>query len=114
MASVKGIIGAMSSNSVDVGVEVVVGRQHPGDDLGLTVITVREKRSQTSVDYAAGEDLALGRTAFSFEKTTGDASTGVRVFPVIHRQGQEIYPLALAFFRAGGNQHHGIAHADDG
>jgi hypothetical protein len=78
------------------------------------VVSIREERPQTAIDYPAGEDLAFGRSAFSFEEAAGDATAGIGVFTVIHREGQEVHALTLALFRARRDQNHGVAHADDG
>ena len=101
-------------DAVDVRAEFVVGRNHPGDDLGFAVVTIGEQRSETAVDQPAGEDLPFGRPSFAFEEAAGDAAAGVGVFAVVNCQGQEVDPLALAFLGARGDENHGVAHSDDG
>ena len=89
-----------------------VGRQHERNDLRLVAPAGREERTDRAVDHAAGEDFLLRRLAFTLEEAAGDAPRRVGVFPVVHRQRQEV-DVPRAGGSARGDQHHGIARPDD-
>ena len=96
-----------------VGVVLGVGRQHQRDDLGLVAPAVREERADRPVDQAAGEHFLLGRLAFALEESAGDAARRVGVFLVVDRQREEVDAFARVGRRAGGDEHHRVARADD-
>ena len=102
-----------AGNCQDVGVVLGVCGQQQGDDLSLVAPTGGEERSRRPVDQPAGEDLFFARFAFPLEEAARDSSRGIGVFAVVDGQGQEVDPLSRVCRRAGGDEDHGIAAADD-
>ena len=90
-----------------------VGREHERDDLRLVAPAVREERPDRAIDQAAREHFLLGRLAFALEEPAGDASRRVGVFLVVDGQRQEVDAFARVGGRAGGDEDHRVARADD-
>ncbi len=105
--------GPRAGDGQHVRVVVGVGREHQGDDLGLVMPAGREQRAQRPVDGPARQHFLLGRLPLALEEPAGDAARRVGVFPVVHGEGKEIDPLALGMVVAGGDEHDGVAVADD-
>ncbi len=96
----------------DVRVIHAVGGDRPGLDLDFVAIVGREQGANRPVDQARGEDF-LGRgAAFSLDESAGELAGGIDLFPVVHRQREEVEPFA-ARRGDGGHQAHGIAQPDD-
>ena len=72
-----------------VGVVVGVGRHDHRDDLRLVAPAGGEERPDRAVDQPAGEHFLFGRLALALEEAAGDASRGVGVFAVVHRERAE-------------------------
>ena len=90
-----------------------VGRQHERDDLRLVGPAGGEQRTDRPVDHAAGQRFLFGGLAFALEEAAGDAARGVGVFAVVDGERKEVDAFARAGRVAGGDEDHGVAHADD-
>ena len=97
-----------------VGIVFGVGREHEGDDLRLEAPSGGEERADRAVDQAARERFLLGGLAFALEEAARDAARRVGVFTVVDRERKEVDALAGARRVAGRDDHHRVAHADDG
>ncbi len=94
-----------------VGIVLGVRRKHQRDHLGFAAEAFLEQRPDGAVDLAAGENLLLRRPSFALDEAAGNASAGVGVLAVVHRQGEEIDAQAGIGVGAGGGQHHVIVGA---
>src|SRR5690606_19268679 len=75
----------------DVGVVLVVEREHSGDDLRLVLEAVDEERPNRTVDEAGGQRFLFGGTAFPFEVAAGDLPCRVGSFLIVHGQREEVH-----------------------
>ena len=73
----------------DVGVVLLVGRNHRHEDLDFVLEALGEHRPDRPVDDPGGQDFLVGRAPFAFEEATGDLARGVGLLPVLYRQGKE-------------------------
>ena len=96
----------------DVGVVLGVGGHQERDDLRLVAPAGREERPDRPIDQPAGEDFLFRGLAFALEEAAGNASRRIGVFAVVDRQRQEV-DVARACRARGGDEHHGVARADD-
>ncbi len=104
--------GGGSRDHQDVGVVLLVGGEDGADDLGLVAHALGEEGPQGPIGEAAGEYGLAGGPALAPEEAAGDLARRVQPLLVIYRQREEVRPLA-GIAHAGGDQHHGIAVADD-
>ncbi len=72
-----------------VGIVLLVGREHGGEDLDLVLEPLRKQRSDAAVDETAGQNFLVRRPAFPFEKTAGDFAGGVGLLPVLDGERKE-------------------------
>ncbi len=105
--------GGRAGEGEHVAVVVGIGRDHRRDDLRLEAPARREQRANRPVDDAARQRLFLGRLALALEEAARDAARGVGVLAIVDRQRQEIDAFAGTGRMTGGDEHHGVALADD-
>ena len=74
----------------DVGIVLLVVRQHGDGDLGIAAPAVGEQRPDRAVDQPRGQRVLFGRTAFALEIAARNAAGGVVFFGVIDGQRQEV------------------------
>ena len=82
--------------------------QHRDDDLDLVAQTLDEGRPQRPVDETADQDRLRRGATLATEERTGDLAGRVRTLFDIHREGEEVEPVARVLARAGGAQKHGV------
>ena len=98
-------------NAGNIGIVGGIRRQHHGDDLGLAAEAFGEQRPNRAIDLPAGQNLALAGTPFALDESARNASGGVGVLAVIHREGEEVDALAGIGVGASGGENHVIANA---
>ena len=89
--------------------DIRVLRQHRRDDLNLVVETVRKERPQRTINQARNQDLAFRLPTLAAKEAARDAASRIRLFLIIHGQGEEIltgFDITLARH---GDQHHGVS-----
>ena len=101
-------------DAAHVWIIICVGRQHEGNDLRLAAESFRKQGPHGPVNLPAGQNFALARTPFALDKSAGNASTGIGVLAVIHREREEIDALARVGIGHGGSEHDVVVQADDG
>ncbi len=89
----------------------LVGADHVDDDLRFVAETVRECRTQRSVDESAGENRLLARSAFATEERTGDLARGIRPFFDVDRQREKVDAVTHALCGVCGDEHGGFSDA---
>ncbi len=105
--------GGGAVHGQDVRIELLVGREHGGDQLGLAGIAVRKERPQRPVDQAAGEGLLLARPAdLAAEIAAGNAAGRIHALLVFDGQRQEAEVLGPLFGHHR-DQHLGVAGGHD-
>ena len=97
----------------NIGIVGRVRRQHHGDDLGLAAEAFWEQRPDRAIDLAAGQNFAFAGAPFALDESARDASGGVGVLAVVHREGEEVDALAGVGVGASGGENHVIANAHD-
>ena len=90
-----------------------VGREHERDDLRLVAPARGEERADRPIDEPARQHFLFGRLAFALEEAAGDPARRVGVFAVVDRQRQKVDALARVGGVAGGDEHDGVARADE-
>jgi hypothetical protein len=73
-----------------VGLNLAVVGHERADDLHLVPEALREHRADGTVDQAADQRLAFGRTTFALEEPAGDRAVGARAVHVVDRERQEV------------------------
>ncbi len=74
----------------DVGIVLLIVRQHGDDHLGVAAPAVGEQRTDRAVDQARGQRVLLGRTALALEVAAGNAAGRVVLLGVVDGQRQEV------------------------
>ncbi len=92
----------------DVGVVLLVGREHEASDLRLVHEAVREERTHGPVDLARREDLLLAGATLPLEEPARDLPGRVALLTVLHRQGKERKVGGVILHRDGA-QHHRVS-----
>ena len=86
--------GGGAVHGQDVRIELLVGGEDGGDQLGLAGVAVRKERPQRPVDQPAGEHLFLARPAdLAPEIAAGDAAGGIHPLLIFDGQRQEAQVL---------------------
>src|SRR5690554_2698615 len=93
-----------------IGHVLTIGREENHVHKYLGVVIVREEGSQHTVDESAGQYLSVGRSSFSFQEASGEASRGGKFLAVINRQRHEVGTRGGIFGCANGGQQHRVAH----
>ncbi len=101
-------------NGGHVGIILCVGRQHERNHLRLALEPLREQRPHRPVNHPAGQNFALARPPFAFDKSAGNSPAGIGVLAVVHGKWKEIDPLARLGIRDRGGKHHVVAYPHDG
>ena len=97
-----------------VGVVLLIGGEDGGDDLDVLVVAVRKQRTDRPVDQPGGQRLLLVRAPLALEEAAGDLPGGVGPFLIVHRQGEEVDPLAGLLGGHGRHQDHRVPVAHPG
>ena len=74
----------------DVGIVLLVVRQHGDDHLGVAAPAVGEQRTDRAVDQARGQRVLFGRAALALEVAAGNAAGGVVLLGVVDGERQEV------------------------
>ena len=74
----------------DVGIVLLIVRQHGDDHLGVAAPAVGEQRTDRAVDQARGQRVLFGRTAFALEVAAGNAAGRVVFLVVVDGERQEV------------------------
>ena len=74
----------------DVGIVLLVVRQHGDDHLGVAAPAVGEQRTDRAVDQARGQRVLFGRAALALEVAAGNAAGRVVFLGVVDGQRQEV------------------------
>ena len=82
--------GRRADHGDDVGIVLLVVRQHGDDHLGVAAPAVGEQRTDRTVDQPRGQRVLLGRTALALEVAAGDAAGRVVLFRVVDGERQEV------------------------
>ena len=107
--------GRRADHGDDVGVVLLVVRQHGDDHLGVAAPAVGEQRTDRTVDQARGQRVLLGRTALALEVAAGNAAGRVVLFGVVDGERQEVDAGLRRLGRDHGRDDGGLAvGGDDG
>ena len=99
----------------DVGIVLLVVRQHGDDHLGVAAPAVGEQRTDRAVDQARGQRVLLGRAALALEVAAGNAAGRVVFLGVVDGQRQEVDAGLRLLGRDHGRDDGGLAvGGDDG
>ncbi len=82
------------------------------DDLHFVLELFREQRTNRAIDQARGERFLFGRTAFTLEEATRNATGGIELLDVVDGEREEILPFLRLGCGHRSDQHHRAAHAD--
>ena len=93
----------------DVGVVLLVVRQHGGGHLRVAAPAVGEQRTDRAVDQARGQRVLFGRTALALEEAAGNTSRRVIFFGVVDGQRKEIDAFLGLLRRDDRAEHGGLA-----
>ena len=74
----------------DVGIVLLIVRQHGDDHLGVAAPAVGEQRTDRAVDQARGQRVLLGRAALALEVAAGNAAGRVVFLGVVDGERQEV------------------------
>ena len=75
----------------------LVRGDYGGDDLDLSPELLGKQRPQWTIDQPGDQDFPVFGPPLPLDETTGDLARRVVFLVVLHRQRQEIDPLALVF-----------------
>ena len=93
----------------DVGIVLQVVRQRRDHDQRLVAVALVEQRTDRTIDQARGQDLLLGRPAFTLEEAARDLAGGERLLLVVHGEREEIEAGLRLLLEHDGGQHRGAA-----
>ena len=93
----------------DVGIVLLIVRQHGDDHLRVAAPAVGEQRADRAVDQARRQRLLFGRTALALEIAAGNPAGGVVFFGVVDGQRKEIDAFLGLLGRDDGGEHGGLA-----
>ena len=85
-----------------------INGEHGFDNLHFVAQSVREQRTQWTIDDAAGQDGFGARAAFTTEERARDLAGGVHLLFDVHGQREEVVVLLRAGAGGGGRQNHRI------
>ncbi len=102
--------GAGGDHGSDIGIDFRIERQGVDDHLHFIEEALRKQRTDGAVDQATGECFELAGTAFALEEAARDFPGGVRLFEVVHCQGEKVLTGFRFCFGNNGCQHHGTVH----
>ena len=105
--------GRGGDDAENVGVVLLVGRQHGDEDLHFVLEPLREERPDRPVDQARGQDLVVRGPALALEEPAGDLARGVGLLAIFDGEGEEREGGDVGGYGDGG-QHHRVAEAEDG
>ena len=66
-------------------------------DLYVIMISVREHRTDRTVNQAAGQNSLFARTTFTFNKATGNFTYGIHFFFKVNGQREKVYTFTRCF-----------------
>ena len=81
---------ACTVDSEHVRIVLFVSGIHKRDNLSLVAKRFREQRADGPIDLAAGENFLLAWAAFTLDKSTRDAATGIGELAILHGQREEV------------------------
>ncbi len=94
-----------------IGIFVAVTGNQGDQHLGVRMVIFREERTQGAVHQTGNQNLIIGGTGLSLEKTAGKTSDSGIFLLVFHLQGHEIHILSRFFFGTYGGYQHGVTHS---
>ena len=99
----------------DVGIVLLIVREHGDDDLGVAAPAFGEQRTDRTIDQARGQRVLFRRAAFALEIAAGNAAGRVVFLGVIDGQRQEVDAGFRLLGGDDGREHGGLAvSGDDG
>ncbi len=93
----------------DVGIVLLVVRQHGHGDLGVAAPAVGEQRTDRAIDQARGQRVLFGRTALALEVAAGNPAGRVVFLGVVDGERKEIDAFLRRLGGNDGRQHAGLA-----
>ena len=93
----------------DVGIVLLIVRQHGDDHLGVAAPAVGEQRTDRAVDQARGQRILFGRTAFALEVAAGNTAGRIVFFGVVDGEREEVDAFLRLLGRHHGGDHGGLA-----
>ena len=93
----------------DVGLVLLVDREHGPEDLDLVVVFLGEERPDRAVDQAAGEDLLVRRAPFALDEAARELAGGVDLLAVLDGEREEVDAFPRVGDRDGGEDD-GVPH----
>ena len=84
--------GGCADDAEDVRVILAVRAEHEALYLDFVEPTLGKERADRTIREAASEDFLLGRPAFPFEVTSGEATGGGGFLPIIDGEREEFLP----------------------
>ena len=101
--------GGGGDHRQDVGIVLLIVRQHGDDHLRVAAPAVGEQRTDRAVDQARGQRVLFGRPAFALEEAAGNAAGGVIFFLVVDGERKEIDAFLRLLGGHDGGEHGGLA-----
>ncbi len=108
----NGECGGGTDDAEHRGILLRIRGEHHGNDLRFAHVALGEQGPHRAVNEAAGEDFLFRRTSFAFDEASGEAPGGIRVFAVIHGEGEKGLTWLGLLVGARGDEHDRIARAD--
>src|SRR6185503_20431506 len=93
----------------DVGIVLLVVREHRGDHLRLAIEALREERADRPVDQPRREDFLLRGAPLALEEPAGNLAGGEGLLLVVAGEREEIDALPSRSARGGGHEDDGLA-----
>ena len=84
--------GRRGDRAEDVGVVLLVGREHGQDDLDVVLVALGEQRPDRPVGQARREDRRLRRARLALDEAARDLARGVHPLLEVDRQREEVEP----------------------
>ena len=92
-----------------VGIVLLVRGEDQRDQLRFIAESIGEQRAHGPIDLTAGQNLFFAGPAFALDEAAGNASAGVGVLAVIHREREEVDAFPGIGRGHSGGQNYGFA-----